>query len=245
MNFSIITPVWNNLSMLKGAIESVANQKNVNVEHVIVDGASVDGTLNFLAGFSQGNMKYISEPDNGIYDALNKGMLSAKNEIIGILHSDDLFADDHVLSDVRKIFCDGYDVVYCDLKYVSRSNFSKTIRYWRSGDFKKEKLRFGWMPPHPTFFYRRALLGEIGYFDLRYRISADYDHMLRFLLSPGLKFGYLSRVVTHMRTGGESNKSLKNLIRKSREDYQIAQHYFENPIWTIFFKNLRKLDQFL
>lgn len=229
--------------MIEDVIYSVESQKNVKLEHVIVDGYSDDGTRDFLLSLNKGHLKFISEKDKGIYEGLNKGLMLSKNEIIGILHSDDLFADSDVLNDVLCLFERGADVVYADLQYVDRKDPRKIFRNWRAGMFHPNDLLFGWMPPHPTFFFRKELLNEIGVYDLNYKIAADYDHMLRFLTRPDLNISYLPRVVTKMRVGGESNKNLKNIIRKSREDYAITTKYFSSPLGTLLFKNLRKVTQ--
>lgn len=244
MKFSIITTVRNNLEMLKEALHNVSLQDGVEVEHVIVDGNSTDGTKEFLASLSNPKLKIKSEKDKSIYDALNKGLDMCSNEIIGILHSDDLFSDGKVLGEIQKLFLEGADVVYADLVYVHRNDTTKVIRNWKSGAFHKNELLFGWMPPHPTFFFRKNLLPSIGKFSLDYSISADYDYMLRFLTREDIKIGYLPRVITQMRVGGESNKSLKNILKKSRQDYEIAHKYFSSPLGTLIFKNLRKVVQF-
>ena len=243
MNFSIVTTVRNNLSMLKEVIESVKSQSGVIVEHIIVDGNSSDGTKEFLLDLDRSHFKLKSEPDDGIYDALNKGLAMCSNEIIGILHSDDLYADPRVLSDVQRLFKDGADVVYADLVYVSRSDTNRVLRQWKSGSFHPNLLPFGWMPPHPTFFYKRELLERIGCFSLKYGIAADYEHMLRFLMLSDLSIRYLPRTITKMRVGGESNKNLINIVRKSGQDYEIAKIYFAFPLGTVISKNLRKLSQ--
>lgn len=243
MNFSIITSVRNNLTMLKEAIESVSSQRGIELEHIIVDGNSSDGTQEYLYSLQSPILKIKSEPDKSIYDAINKGLNMCSHEIIGILHSDDLFSDADVLHDIRELFLHGADAVYADLEYVDRKDASRVLRKWNSGSFNEKDLSNGWMPPHPTFFFRKELLNRMGFYSLDYRIAADYDYMLRFLTTKDLKIVYLPRVITKMRVGGESNKSLKNIMNKTLQDYKIAKKYFPNPLGTVFFKNFRKIRQ--
>jgi glycosyltransferase involved in cell wall biosynthesis len=244
MRFSIITAVFNNLEQLKGAIASVENQSNVQVEHVIQDGMSSDGTADYIESLNSSVISFSSEKDNGIYDALNRGIARANGEIIGLLHSDDFFNGD-VLHKIEKFFLEGYDGVYADLDYVSKDDISKIFRKWKSGSFNLMKLRFGWMPPHPTLFLRKQVYDELGTFDLKYRIASDYDFILRVFSNPKYRIAYLPETIVKMRVGGESNKSLKNIIKKSSEDLDIASKHFSPASLTILSKNLRKVHQFI
>lgn len=245
MIFSIITSVYNNRPMIEGVLSSVALQQSeqVQIEHIIVDGGSTDGTKEYLENINFPHVSFKSEKDNGIYDALNKGLGRANGDIIGILHSDDFFADENVLSDVQKYFEQGADVVYGDLVYVNRTNDKTVIRNWKAGTFTDLDLEMGWMPPHPTFFFRRELLEDKGLFDTNYRIAGDYEYMLRFLTDKKLKIAYCPRVLTHMRLGGISNKSMKSILKKMKEDLKVADKYFAAPLLTVFFKNIRKIKQ--
>lgn len=243
LSFSIITAVRNNLSMLKLAIENLNTQKNVEFEHIIMDGNSSDGTKDFLVGIKDLRVVFKSEKDKSIYDALDKGMKESRNEIIGILHSDDFFSDEFVLQDVRELFEGGADIVYADLEYVDRQYPDRTLRHWRSGMFHPTDLMFGWMPPHPTFFFRRKVLERVGYYSLDFSIAADYEFMLRCLTKNEFKVAYLPRVITKMRLGGESNKSVGNIYLKSKQDYRIAKMYFPCALGVVLCKNLRKLKQ--
>ncbi len=231
--------------MIACAIDAVASQQNshVTIEHILVDGNSKDGTKEYLEGLTWPHLSFKSEKDNGIYDALNKGLVRATGEIVGILHSDDFFTDANVLSDVQKHFELGADVVYGDLVYVDRASGKTVIRDWKAGSFTELDLKMGWMPPHPTFFFRRELLKEKGLFDTNFRIAGDYEYMLRFLTDKNLKVAYCPRVLTHMRIGGISNKSIKSILKKMKEDMTVAGKYFDNPLLTVFFKNIRKIKQ--
>jgi len=178
---------------------------------------------------------FVSEPDQSIYDALNKG----------IQHADDLFADDAVLSRVVAVFSDSAaDAAYGDLEYVSKDEPDKVVRYWQSGAYSTDKLKHGWMPPHPTFYVRSSVYEQHGSFDTSFRIAADYDCMLRFLGRAGVKATYIPAVMVKMRLGGESNRSVSNIIRKSKEDYRALHNNGVGGIRALVWKNLSKLPQF-
>ena len=244
MLFSIITAVYNNKNEIQGAIASVAGQKNVKFEHIIMDGGSTDGTVDLIKANDNSYINFESSRDKGIYDALNKGIAKARGDVVGILHSDDLFADDQVLKDVGVLFEAGFDGVYGDLDYVSKNDTSNIFRHWKALIPDSLQFELGWMPPHPALFLKRSVYEEIGEFDLKYKISGDYDFILRVFLTKKYKIGYLPRTLVKMRVGGESNRSLKNILRKSREDFSIATKHFKFPALTVMFKNLRKIPQF-
>ena len=245
MKFSIITSVYNNRAMIQAAIESAESQlkSGVDLEHIIVDGNSSDGTKEFLEQLKLPHVKFKSEKDYGIYDALNKGLARSTGEIVGILHSDDFYSDEKVLSDVQLLFQRGADVVYGDLLYVDRATGLSVIRDWKAGNYSELDLKMGWMPPHPTFFFRRDCIKEKGFFRTEYKIAGDYEYMLRFLTDPKLKVVYCPRVITHMRIGGVSNKSIRSILKKTKEDVAVAGAYFDSPVATVFFKNIRKIPQ--
>jgi len=243
MKVSIITVVYNNKKTIKNAIESVLSQTYKNIEYIIIDGASIDGTVEIIKSYGNKIDKFISEPDKGIYDGLNKGINLASGDIIGFLHSDDVYTNDEVVKKVVEVFekynCDG---VYGDLVYVSKRS-DKVIRYWKSGEFSIYKLKKGWMPPHPTLFLKREIYEKYGLFDLSFKIAADYDFMLR-VLKDNLKLSYIPEVLYKMRIGGESNKSLKNIILKSKEDYKALKKNRLGGISTLIYKNFIKIPQF-
>jgi glycosyltransferase len=243
MLFSIITAVYNNKSEIQGAIASVAGQKNVRLEHIIMDGGSNDGTIEIIKANNNPHINFESSRDKGIYDALNKGILKAQGDIIGILHSDDLFAEDKVLREVQDMFEAGLDGVYGDLDYVSKNDTMNVFRSWKALVPDSFQFELGWMPPHPTLFLKRSVYEDIGGFNLDYNISADYDFILRVFLKEKYQIGYLPRTLIKMRVGGESNRSIKNILRKSKEDFFIASKYFKVPFMTVFFKNIRKIPQ--
>jgi glycosyltransferase len=245
MKISIITSVYNNKETIAEAIESVLSQAYDNIEYIIIDGASKDGTVDIIRSYGDQISTFVSEPDRGIYDGLNKGVSQATGDVIAFLHSDDLYADPEVITRVAKAFATtGADAVYGDLVYTPKSDTSKVLRYWKSRDFKPELLKQGWMPAHPTFFVRRELYEKYGTFDTSFRIAADYDFMLR-VLSKGIKTHYLPNVLYKMRVGGESNKSIKNILKKMREDYRALSNNNIGGISTLMIKNLSKIPQFL
>jgi len=196
MKISVITAVYNAKETVREAIESVLAQDYVDVELVVIDGASTDGTKELLESCRDRIDVLISEPDEGIYDALNKGIRHATGDVVGFLHADDLFADTGVLSKVANTFSDsGADAIYGDLVYVSKTEPDRVIRYWQSGDYSLQKLKHGWMPPHPTFYVRRSVYEQHGDFDTSFRIAADYDCMLRFLARAKVQLAYIPSVL--------------------------------------------------
>jgi glycosyltransferase involved in cell wall biosynthesis len=249
ITFTIITATYNCADTVAQCLGSVANQNHLSREHVVIDGASTDDTLKILQSHQAQIAALVSEPDRGIYDALNKGVAIATGDVIGLLHADDVYASDQVLAAVADAFKNpDVEAVYGDLQYVSRADVSRVIRYWRAGGFSKPKLARGWMPPHPTLFLRRGVYERVGLFNTRYRIAADYDFMLRVL--GGLNADqvvYLPEVLVKMRMGGASNRSIKAIARKSTEDYQILRANgfgVAGAAAALALKNLSKLEQF-
>lgn len=214
MKVSIITVVYNNKDTIKQAIESVLLQDYSYIEHIVIDGNSTDGTVEIIKSYEHKISKWISEPDNGIYDAMNKGIKLATGEIIGFLNSDDFYANDSVVETVVNTMEEKcIDSCYGDLVYVDRGNPEKVLRYWRSRHFKENKFKRGWMPPHPTFFVKKWVYDTYGAFNLHFPIAADYELMLRFLHKYRISVAYIPEVLVRMRIGGKSNSSLKNIIR--------------------------------
>jgi glycosyltransferase len=245
MKISIITAVFNRSSIILDAITSIKMQSYSNIEHIVVDGASTDGTVEIIKPLISSRLILVSEPDDGIYDAINKGITISSGEVIGLLHSDDFFADSQVLTDVAKAFEDkSVSAVFGDLEYVSAINKNCVIRYWRSGNFNKTKLKLGWMPPHPTLFLRRDFFEKYGPYDDTLEVSADYDAILRFFQSPIMKAIYIPRVLVRMRLGGESNRNLERVFVKMKEDYVALVRNNVGGMGALFCKNLRKIHQF-
>ena len=246
---TIITAVFNRDDVIADAVRSVSAQRcEAQVEHVIIDGGSTDGTLAAIKSAGPRNPVIVSERDRGIYDALNKGLKVATGNVIGLLHSDDMFADDRVIADVVACFEDpAVNLVYGDLVYVDREDQSRVIRSWKAGTPSAGNLRRGWMPPHPTVFARADVYQQIGHFNPRFRIAADYDLMLRMFLSGRVRYRYIERVLVKMRTGGASNRSVRQIARKSLEDILALRGNGVSAIGAssvVLMKNLRKIGQF-
>ena len=245
MKISVITAVFNAKDTIADAIESVLSQDFADVELVVIDGASTDGTRELLDSYRDRIDVFVSEPDKGIYEALNKGVRHATGDVVGFLHADDLFENSKVLSRIAEAFSDGkIGAAYGDLVYVSKYAPNKVIRYWKSGAYSETSLKHGWMPPHPTFYTRRSVYQEHGGFDTSFRIAADYDCMLRFIGQHKVKCAYLPQTIVRMRVGGESNRSLANIITKSREDYRALKRNGIGGVGALLWKNLSKLPQF-
>jgi glycosyltransferase involved in cell wall biosynthesis len=247
MKLSIITIAFNAADTIEDAVKSVLSQRceGFELEYLVIDGASTDATLAVLAPYRE-SIHLISEPDQGIYDAMNKGIASASGDLIGILNADDLYASDNVLQRVVDLFIrSGSDSVYGDLVYVHRDDPSKVTRTWTSGAFKREAFLHGWMPPHPTFFVRKSVYLAHGVFSLQLRSAADYELMLRFLYQAKISTEYLEDTLVRMRVGGMSNASLSNRWRANREDREAWRLNGLKPKpWTLLLKPLRKVSQF-
>lgn len=225
----------------------MAAQTYDDIEWIVIDGLSKDGTLDYIKANEDLIDQWISEPDKGIYDALNKGINMATGEVIGILHSDDLFDSKHTVAQIAELFkYSKADGVYGNLKYVSKINTDKTIRFWQSEFFDPKLLKKGWMPPHPSLFLKKEVYQTHGLFDLNFKIAADYDFILRLFMDRTLKFSYHNQVITKMRVGGASNQSFKNIVRKSKEDLRaLKKNKLKYPYLILLRKNLSKLPQFL
>lgn len=247
MKVSIVTVAYNSVATIANTLSSVAAQGHADIEHIVVDGASTDGTLAILQEAQHGRLSVISEPDSGIYDAMNKGMRRATGDIIGFLNADDFFSSADVIHHIVSVFetDEKVDAVYGDLEYVAADQLDKSVRYWRAGEFKRSDLAKGWMPPHPTFYMRRRLQSRVGEFDTQYRIAADYDYMVRCMTSPQVRLAYIPQVLVRMRLGGVSNASAKTMLRKSREDLRVMRTHGIGGLWSLVAKNLRKLPQFV
>lgn len=249
MKISIITVTYKCVDTLPDGLDSIAVQSHPFIEHILIDGVSTDGTLELLQRYREQvgvRSVLVSEPDHGIFDALNKGVARATGEVVGLLHGDDAFADAEVLAAIVGAFADpNVQAVYGDLEYVAQNKPNQVIRYWNTGPFSPALLRYGWMPPHPTLFLRRSIYERCGVFDTTYRIAADYDFMLRVLkhLTPE-QVVYIPRVFTRMRVGGTSNRSFANIAHKSREDYRALRANGIGGVGSLLLKNARKLPQF-
>jgi len=250
MKVSLITVSYNSASTIADTLKSVQFQTYQDIEYIVVDGNSSDGTIEIVKQFldaSQGLVtKFLCERDKGIYDAMNKGLAMATGEIIGVLNSDDFYCSNDVIEEVVRAFQqNNTDCLYGDLNYVDPIDTSKIVRKWRSGSFRKQNFLKGWMPPHPTFFVRKSCYDKFGKFDTKFKSAADYELMLRFLFKESCSAVHLPKVMIHMRAGGVSNVSLKNRIRANREDRLAWKINGLKPKWfTLLRKPLSKLIQY-
>ena len=248
IKISVVTAILNCAKTLPDCLASVARQNYANHEHVILDGASTDGTIDVINQHIDQIDIFKSEADKGIYDALNKGIKLATGDVVGFLHADDLYASDDTLTKIAQAFEDPtLCAVYGDLEYVSHQDTSKVIRRWQSNPFNQLDLGWGWMPAHPTLYVRRDWYSKIGGFDISYRIAADYLSILKLFTQPGFKTEYIPNVLVTMRLGGASNKSLQAIIMKTKEDWRALRSCnFSTPsaMRAIAWKNLSKLSQF-
>lgn len=246
MKITVITIAYNAAETIEATIQSVINQDYKNLEYIIVDGASKDNTLDIVRKYDSHISKIVSEPDTGVYDAMNKGLDLATGDVIAILNADDTYAHPQVLSRVvEALEASDADSCYGDLIYVDRTQADKTTRTWISGPYKKESFLNGWMPPHPSFFAKRKLYQDYGVFNTQLKTSADYELMLRFLFRYNATTVYINEVLVKMKVGGQSNASLKNRIKANQEDRLAWELNELKPgNLTLIKKPLRKIMQF-
>ena len=246
MQITVITAVYNSETTVGEAIASVAAQTHPDIEHLIVEGKSKDGSLVAIERAGHDRMRLISEPDKGIYDALNKGISRATGDVVGFLHSDDFFSHEGVLAQISAAFEDpSVEAVFSDLDYVSQADTARVVRHWATGPFAPERLKRGWMPAHPTLYLRRSVYERIGMFDTGFQIAADYDFILRYFSQTCARSVYIPEVLYKMRLGGESNRNFGRIKRKSLEDYRAIRRNGVGGPMTLAVKNLSKLGQFL
>ena len=246
LKVSVITVSFNSARTIGDTLASVAAQTYPHIEHLVIDGASTDNTVEVVQQFRARVSRLISEPDTGIYDAMNKGLALAQGDLVGFLNADDMYADaGAVAAIVEAANHSGAKAIYGDLIYVRAHEPQFAVRVWRSHAFAPNGLRFGWMPPHPTLYVRRDTINALGGFNSSYRISADYDFILRCFSDPKMTSHYIPRVLVKMRMGGASNKSVHALRQKSTEDLRALRTNRVGGLGTLFCKNFRKLAQFL
>ena len=243
MRVSIITASYNSENTIKRSVESVQEQTHADLEHVIIDGGSTDKTISLIESISpRHQVQLISEPDDGIYDALNKGINLATGEIIGFLHSDDRYSSSDSIKRLIASLGEGQLGVYSDLNYVNPSP-QNVVRRWKSGTASRKKLKHGWMPPHPTLLLNRSVYENLGVFDTSFTISADYEFILRVFIKHFDKIDYLPSVEVLMNTGGISNRNLRTMLTKTREDIIAMRRHGIPSITGILLKNISKLKQ--
>ena len=245
MKVSIITVCYNAEKHIEETIQSVLSQDFNDLEYLLIDGGSNDSTVEIVNKYNSKIDFIISEKDEGMYDAMNKGIKLAKGELIGILNAGDLFVNEKVVSEiVNKI--EEKDAIYADLDYVNELNTNKVIRKWKSGEFNFTNFKYGWMPPHPTLFIRKKIYENFGMYRLDYKTAADYELMLRIFYKNECSAVYLNKVIVKMRVGGASNSSIKNRINANMEDRKAWKDNELKPYWfTLFLKPARKIIQYL
>ena len=246
MKVSIITVCLNSEKTIEDCIDSVVSQDYENIEYIIIDGLSNDKTVNIIEKYKNNIDKFISESDNGIYDAFNKGIKVANGELIGILNSDDIFMTNTIISElVNKIIEDKADSIYADLVFVNQHDTNKIMRQWKSGPYSKNNFIYGWMPPNPTFFVKKKIFDKYGFYNLTFGSAADYEILIRFMYRFGISSTYFPKIVTKMRLGGVSTYSFSNRFKAHIQDWNawIKNDISNFPIWVLL-KPLRKIYQY-
>lgn len=247
MKVSIITVALNSAEFIEDCLKSIVSQDYKNIEYIVIDGGSTDGTIGILKRYEARIAKWISEPDRGIYDAMNKGLRMASGDVVGILNSDDFYIDENVIGCV--VNCLSKKEVYTcygDLVYIDADDSDRQVRYWKSGDFNKKKFRRGWMPPHPAFFVRHHIYEKYGLFNLDFPLAADYELMLRLLCKYNVTTEYIPKCLVKMRTGGSCRPGLTNTVRNIVENYHAwkVNGLKTNPL-TFLMKPLSKTLQYI
>lgn len=246
MKVSIITATYNSESTILTCLRSIYDQTYDDIEHIVIDGCSRDSTVNIVSDSKWFNTKFISEKDSGVYSALNKGLSMATGEIICFLHSDDFYARNTIIQEIVDTFMKMKEIdgVYGNLVFISRDS-GRIIREWKSNSFMKNRIKKGWMLPHPTLFLRSKVYREIGFFREEFRISGDYDYLIR-VFKNGTPLFFIPKILIYMRWGGISTGSFKSIIQKAREDIEVLKiNGYSFPHWILLLKILRKLPQFL
>jgi glycosyltransferase involved in cell wall biosynthesis len=248
MRISVITVARNAAATIGEAVASVARQRHPEIEHIVIDGASTDDTVAIARRSSDRIACIVSEPDSGIYDAMNRGLALATGDIVGLLNADDLYAHDDVLTRVAAAMgahpeADG---CYADIVYVDRAAPGRVVRHWRSCAYRRGLFARGWVPPHPTVYLRRTAYALIGGFDLRYRLAADFELLLRAFEVHRLRTLYVPEVWVRMRLGGATNQSAGNIANGNREIADaLRRHHVGWPPFTLACRLLRRVPQYL
>jgi glycosyltransferase involved in cell wall biosynthesis len=230
MRISIITVVYNNVKTIEACINSVLGQDYDDIECIVIDGGSTDGTVEVIKSYGSRISKFISEKDNGLYDAMNKGIKLATGDMVGTLNSDDFFYDNSVVSNIAKAFItDDVDAVIGDIVFIKDSDENKILRKYSSAKWQPGRFAWGYMPAHPSFFAKTSLFNEIGFYRTDYKIASDYELLIRFLLVKKIKWKYIPLITTKMRPGGASTQGIKSILILNRE---IARACDENGIYT-------------
>lgn len=248
MKITLITVTYNSSKTLTDTLQSVLSQTYSDIEYIIVDGASKDNTVSIIKEYEpqfQGRMKWISEPDKGLYDAMNKGIRMATGDVVGILNSDDLFMDDKVLADVAAAFDEQTDAIFGNLYFVDQEDVNQIVRVWKGSPYKSFKS--GWHPAHPTFYVRREVYEKFGGFDTTFDVSADFELMLRLIEKHGIRTKFLDRYMVKMRMGGESTGSIKNIIRGNKNIFRAFRknEIGVSPLYPVYRLLPKVIDKIL
>lgn len=246
MRVSIITICYNRKATIAAAIQSVLNQDYPHIEYIVIDGNSNDGTQNIIEGYSNRITKYVSEPDKGMYDAINKGLQLATGDVIGLMHSDDTFYDDNVISKIVDAFKNSADTdgVYGNGIYVSNDEKERIVRNRIGGEFDIENIKSGWLPLHPTVYLKKTIIEKYGNYNVDFKIASDTEFLLRYLFQHKIKMTYINEYVVKMRMGGLST-NYKRAIEVLKEDYRIYKYHNLSPVRAVFFKKSKALMQYL
>ncbi|MFZ5908138.1 MAG: glycosyltransferase family 2 protein [Nitrospirota bacterium] len=247
MKVSIITASFNCAKTIEDCIKSIVRQTHLDIEHIIIDGGSKDGTLDVIDKYRDKIAKVVSEPDRGLYDAMNKGIRLATGDVIGILNSDDIYADETAVeSVVDALSGNTANSCYGDLLFVDTNDTGRIIRYWKSERFDRDKFRRGWMPPHPTFFVKKEIYDQYGLFNPDFPVAADYELMLRLLYKYSISTTYIPKVLVKMRTGGKSRPGIINTAKNMLENYRAWRvNGLDTNLLTFIMKPLSKAKQYL
>jgi glycosyltransferase len=253
MQVSLITCTKNSEMVMRDCCASISTQTHKNIEHIIIDNNSIDNTLSIAEDSKIICQKIFQQKSIGIYGALNEGLKFAEGDIIGVLHSDDQLYNSKIIERIDEIFSnENIDILFANLLYVSKKDTNKIIRKWKSNlkegiqsnFFLKNKINNGWMPPHTTIFIKKNILKEIGFYDESFKISSDYEYIIKIFKEHNFKIFFLNEFTVKMKTGGVSNKNFKNILIKVIEDYKIMKKYKFKILRTLLFKNFSKISQF-
>jgi glycosyltransferase involved in cell wall biosynthesis len=247
MKVTIITAVYNGAEHIQSCIESVLSQDYQDIEYILVDGASKDTTLEIVKSYGNKISKIISEPDKGMYDAMNKGLKLATGDIVGILNSDDFYIDNTIISQIVTEFQKTKaDSIFADIAFVTKENLNKIVRYYSSASFRPWKFRFGYMPAHPSFFLKRNVYEKYGYFKTDYKLCADFDLIVRLYFTHKISFSYYPKMVVKMRMGGKSNQSIGNIMLLNKEILRgCRENGINSNIIFIYLKYITKVFELL
>lgn len=246
MKISLITVTYNSEKYLSQCIESVQSQTYKNIEHIIVDGRSTDNTVSIIKSYESVISRWISEPDRGMYDAINKGIAMATGEVIGLLNSDDMLYSDDVIEKIVKTFEEkNVDSIYGDLQYVDQEITSRVFRTWKGKTYDRNLFKMGWMPGHPTFYIKKEMIDKYGGYENHYFTAADYEFMARYLFKHKISSYYLPKLIVKMRRGGASNKNINQRFRANRRDYlAMKNNHIPLPFIVSILKPLSKVHQY-